>query len=122
MVIFPFEPMGRDTEKSQLDVVRGTLDVLILKALIWGSLHGYAITDLIRRQTDEALLIEEGTLYPGVVAPGKQGSGGGGVGPFRKQPQSEVLPFNSQGKAPAPGRHEDLGGLLGGRKQGTSRY
>ena len=64
MVIFPFEPMGKDTERSQLDVVRGTLDVLILKALIWGSLHGYAITDLIRRQTDEALLIEEGTLYP----------------------------------------------------------
>ena len=64
MVIFPFEPMGRDTAKSQLDVVRGTLDVLILKALIWGPLHGYAITDLIRRQTDEALLIEEGTLYP----------------------------------------------------------
>ena len=56
--------MGRDTAKSQLDVVRGTLDVLILKALIWGPLHGYAITDLIRRQTDEALLIEEGTLYP----------------------------------------------------------
>src|SRR3954452_22477711 len=51
-------------DKTRLELVRGTLDVLILKALIWGSLHGYAITDLIRRQTDEALLIEEGTLYP----------------------------------------------------------
>ena len=50
--------------KSQLELVRGTLDVLILKALVWGSLHGYAITSLIRRQTDEALLVEEGTLYP----------------------------------------------------------
>jgi transcriptional regulator len=40
------------------------LDVLILKALVWGPLHGYAITNLIRRQTDEALLVEEGTLYP----------------------------------------------------------
>jgi transcriptional regulator len=40
------------------------LDVLILKALMWGPLHGYAITNLIRRQSDEALLIEEGTLYP----------------------------------------------------------
>jgi transcriptional regulator len=47
-----------------MDLVRGTLDVLILKSLVWGPLHGYAITDLIRRQTDEALLVEEGTLYP----------------------------------------------------------
>ncbi len=51
-------------EKTQLELVRGTLDVLILKALVWGRLHGYAITSLIRRQTDEALLVEEGTLYP----------------------------------------------------------
>ncbi|MCW5981229.1 MAG: PadR family transcriptional regulator [Bryobacteraceae bacterium] len=50
--------------KSPLDLVRGTLDVLILKALVWGPLHGYAVTDLIRRQTDEALLVDEGTLYP----------------------------------------------------------
>ena len=51
-------------EKARLDLLRGTLDVLILKALVWGPLHGYAITSLIRRQSDEALLLEEGTLYP----------------------------------------------------------
>jgi len=49
---------------TQLELIRGTLDVLILKAVGWGPLHGYAITSLIRRQTDEALLVEEGTLYP----------------------------------------------------------
>lgn len=51
-------------DKAKLELVRGTLDVLILKALIWGPLHGYAITSLIHRQSDEALLVEEGTLYP----------------------------------------------------------
>jgi PadR family transcriptional regulator PadR len=51
-------------DKSRLDLFRGTLDVLILKALVWGPLHGYAITSFIRRQSDEALLVEEGTLYP----------------------------------------------------------
>ncbi len=51
-------------DNTQLDLVRGTLDVLILKALVWGPLHGYAITKLIHRSTDEALLVEEGTLYP----------------------------------------------------------
>lgn len=51
-------------EKTRLELFRGTLDILILKALIWGPLHGYAITSLIRRQSDDALLVEEGTLYP----------------------------------------------------------
>ena len=51
-------------EKNRLELVRGTLDILILKSLIWGPLHGYAITRLIRRQSDDALLVEEGTLYP----------------------------------------------------------
>jgi PadR family transcriptional regulator, regulatory protein PadR len=51
-------------ETAKLEFLRGTLDVLILKALVWGPLHGYAITNLIRRQSDDALLLEEGTLYP----------------------------------------------------------
>jgi PadR family transcriptional regulator PadR len=51
-------------EKSSLDVVRGTLDVLILKTVSWGAMHGYAITEAILRQTEDALLVEEGALYP----------------------------------------------------------
>src|SRR5580698_7961711 len=51
-------------DTAKLGFFRGTLDVLILKTLVWGPLHGYAITNLIRRQSDDALLLEEGTLYP----------------------------------------------------------
>src|SRR5215831_13643070 len=51
-------------DTAKLEFLRGTLDVLILKSLIWGPLHGYAITGFIRRQSDDALLVEEGTLYP----------------------------------------------------------
>jgi PadR family transcriptional regulator PadR len=51
-------------DHAKLEFFRGTLDVLILKALVWGPLHGYAITNLLRRQSDDALLLEEGTLYP----------------------------------------------------------
>jgi transcriptional regulator len=51
-------------DTARLAFLRGTLDALILKAVVWGPLHGYAITDLIRRQSDDALLLEEGTLYP----------------------------------------------------------
>ena len=55
---------GRAGLDQKLEFLRGTLDVLILKALMWGPLHGYAITNSIRRQSDGALLVEEGTLYP----------------------------------------------------------
>ena len=51
-------------DAAKLEFLRGTLDVLILKALVWGPLHGYAVTSFIRRQSDDALLVEEGTLYP----------------------------------------------------------
>ena len=51
-------------EKASLDVVRGTLDVMILKTLSWGPLHGFAISQIILRQTAGALLVEEGALYP----------------------------------------------------------
>jgi transcriptional regulator len=51
-------------DRTRLDLVRGTLDVLILKALVWGPQHGYAVTSFIRAQSDDALLVEEGTLYP----------------------------------------------------------
>jgi PadR family transcriptional regulator, regulatory protein PadR len=51
-------------DAARLEFLRGTLDVLILKALAWEARHGYGITGFIRDQSDQALLLEEGTLYP----------------------------------------------------------
>ena len=44
-------------------LLRGTLDVLILKALSWGPRHGYAVAEWIKVVTEEELLVEEGPLY-----------------------------------------------------------
>jgi len=49
---------------ARIDLLQGTLDVLILKTLSWGPLHGYAIARFIKRATGEVLQIEEGALYP----------------------------------------------------------
>ncbi len=46
-----------------LDLLKGTLDVLLLKTLSWGPLHGYAISRWIRQASDEALDIDEAALY-----------------------------------------------------------
>ena len=49
---------------ESLEVLKGTLDVLILRTLAWGPAHGYAVARWIRQTTDDALQIEEGALYP----------------------------------------------------------
>ena len=45
-------------------VLQGTLDLLILKTLSWGPAHGYGIAGWIEQITDDALRVEEGSLYP----------------------------------------------------------
>ena len=53
---------ARDTTIPE--VLRGTLDLLILQALSWGPAHGYAVARWIQNATGDALAIGEGTLYP----------------------------------------------------------
>jgi transcriptional regulator len=48
----------------RLDLLQGTLDMLILKAVSWGPMHGYGIAQWLQRTTDDALAVEEGSLYP----------------------------------------------------------
>jgi len=47
-----------------IEILRGTLDLLILKALSWGPTHGYGVARWIEQATDDALRVEEGSLYP----------------------------------------------------------
>jgi len=48
----------------EAELLQGTLDILILKALTWGPAHGYAVARWIQQVTDDTLRIEEGSLYP----------------------------------------------------------
>ena len=50
--------------KATADLVQGTLDLLILKALSLGALHGYGIIQRIRQLSEEMLTVEQGSLYP----------------------------------------------------------
>jgi transcriptional regulator len=47
-----------------MELIKGTLDVLILKTLSWEAMHGYGISKAIRLRTKEAFTVEEGALYP----------------------------------------------------------
>ena len=58
---------------TSLELLQGTLDVLILKSLSWGPRHGYAVAEYIRERSGEALRIEEGALYPALHRLEKRG-------------------------------------------------
>jgi transcriptional regulator len=45
-------------------MLQGTLDVLVLKTLCWGPMHGYAVARWLHQVTDDVLQVEEGSLYP----------------------------------------------------------
>src|SRR5262245_37094381 len=49
---------------SKLDVLQGTLDLLILRTLQWGPQHGHGIGQMIRARSGDLLRIEHGSLYP----------------------------------------------------------
>jgi PadR family transcriptional regulator PadR len=58
---------------SKIELLRGTLDMMILKALTWGPRHGYAVARWIEEGTDDTLRIEEGSLYPALHRMARRG-------------------------------------------------
>ena len=56
--------MKREKAEKKADLLQGTLDMLILKAVSLGPLHGYGIIQRIRQMSGEMLEVEQGSLYP----------------------------------------------------------
>ena len=52
------------TPTADLDLLQGTLEVMILKALSWGAMHGFGVARWIRQTTDDELQIEDSALCP----------------------------------------------------------
>lgn len=61
------------TPRERNQLLHGTLDTLILKTLSHGPRHGYAIARWLEDETDEALRVEEGSLYPALYRMEKKG-------------------------------------------------
>lgn len=58
---------------ARTELLHGTLDMLILRTLQWGSQHGYAIGQAIRAQSSDVLQVEAGSLYPALQRLAKKG-------------------------------------------------
>jgi transcriptional regulator len=57
--------MPRETkDKAQIELLQGTLDMLILRTLLFGPLHGHSVAHSIQRSSEDVLRVDHGSLYP----------------------------------------------------------
>ena len=63
----------REPYRNRIELLQGTLDMLILHTLRWGARHGYAIAQAIRSGSGEILQVETGSLYPALHRLERQG-------------------------------------------------
>ncbi len=59
--------------KNRIELLQGTLDMLILQTLRWGAQHGYGVSQAIRSGSGEVLQVETGSLYPALHRLERQG-------------------------------------------------
>jgi len=64
---------AREPYQNRIELLQGTLDLLILQTLQWGPQHGYAISQSIRGRSGDVLQVETGSLYPALHRLEKQG-------------------------------------------------
>lgn len=60
-------------DKTRGDVIKGTLDMLVLQALQWGPMHGWGITEILEQRSERVLQIGQGSLYPALYRLERQG-------------------------------------------------
>src|SRR5262249_4089896 len=65
--------MEKEAYQNRIELLQGTLDMLILQTLQWGSQHGHGISVAIRASSEDVLQVDHGSLYPALRRLLKQG-------------------------------------------------
>ena len=81
------------------EILRGTLDLLILKALSWGPAHGYGVARWIQLATNDALAVGEGSLYPALHRLEERGWVAASWGASENNRQAKFYALTKRGRA-----------------------
>ena len=84
-------------ETTRIELLQGTLDLLILRTLQPGPAHGHAIAKAIERISDDVLQVEQGSLYPGAASPDQARLDRRRRRHLREQPPRQVLSADAEG-------------------------
>jgi transcriptional regulator len=88
----------KDRYQNRIELLQGTLDMLILQTLQWGAQHGYAIGNAIRANSGEVLRVETGSLYPALHRLEKQGWVASGWKPTDAGQRAKFYRLTASGK------------------------
>src|ERR1041385_6540348 len=91
--------MTKTPEDRRLELLQGTLDMLILRTLQWGPRHGHGIGLAIRQQSDEVLKGETGSLYPAPHPPVRRGWLAAEWGVSEANQRAKFYQLTAKGKA-----------------------
>jgi PadR family transcriptional regulator PadR len=79
-------------------LLQGTLEMLILKTLTWGPMHGYGIASWIESATGDVLRVEEGSLYPALYRMARKGWIRGEIGTSENNRRAKFYHLTSEGE------------------------
>jgi PadR family transcriptional regulator len=91
--------MTKSRDDGRLELLQGTLDMLILRTLQWGPRHGHGIGQAIRVQSDDLLKVETGSLYPALHRLMKRGWLKGEWGVSEAHQRARYYRLTATGKA-----------------------
>jgi PadR family transcriptional regulator len=90
--------MSTSPANNKIELLQGTLDMLILKTLVFGPAHGHAIAHTIERGSDEVLQVEHGSLYPALHRLVKQGLISAKAGVSENNRQAKYYSLTAKGR------------------------
>lgn len=90
--------MSTEREADKIELLQGTLDMLILRTLLFGPAHGHAVAHAIERGSDDVLQVEHGSLYPALHRLVKQGLISAKAGVSENNRQAKYYSLTAKGR------------------------
>ena len=108
--------MSTKNDRARVELLQGTLDLLILRTLLWGPAHGHAIAKAIEHGSDDVLLVEQGSLYPALHRLIKRGWITFDEGTSENNRRAKFYRLTAKGRKQLRDRNQQVGHARRGRR------